>query len=904
MSRRIIEEEFPVQEVSVESAKEKNIRHGHISTLHTWWARRPLSSSRAIAYAAFMPQQSSATIQQEKREFIIQLSKWENTRNSNIIEKAKRDIQEVNGNQIPKVLDPFAGGAAIPLEALRLGCETYSSDYNPVSVLIQKCTLEYPQKYGRDNVHEEQQNLLGYKKNPLLEEVKKRGKWILEETKSEIGKFYPPEADGSVALNYIWARTIPCQNPSCNTEIPLMRHYWLARKNDRIISLCPTVNENTVKFKIVGSGYENLPTGFDPNKGTVSKAICTCLVCGHVIDDKTTRRLFKENKAGHKLICLVSYDSRNSIKMYRIANNNDVQIFEQSAEYLQNKRKSLFDSSGIDPVPDEPLPIHRTKGSSGFRVILYGAINWGDLFSSRQKIALITFIQKVRDVYFKMIAEGYDADFIKAVVSYLALGVSRMTEYSTIYCRWDSGQERSVGIFGRHAIPMVWDYSELNPLSSAVGSWEGMSFRRIWKVIDHLSDWGTPGIITLSSATELPYHNNFFDAIFTDPPYYDNIMYADCSEFFYVWLKRVIGDIYPELFATPLVPRSKEIVADIGRQPNKAIASKFYEDMLRESFKEINRVLKPDGIAVIVYAHKSTAGWESLINSLLDSGLLIVSAWPIHTEMKVRLIAKRSASLGSSIYMVARKMNKESIGFFRDVKERLKKHLDTTLDKLWNESVIGADFFISAIGSSIQIFGKYEKIIDDEGKTIRADRFLEIVRIMVTDFTIRKILRNGFAESISKMTRFYLLYRWAYGEATIPFSDGLKLAQSVGIDLDNESQQKDGFIRKSEELLCILGPDDRKITTDLNQHDDSRDLITVLHIVLLLWKKGKKNEIMKILRETGFGNSDIFYRVAQAISETLPYTSQEKKLIEGFLAGKNRISEEIGKEKEQQKLFE
>ena len=285
--KRFIEESFPVKEVSAESAHEKNIRRGHISTLHIWWARRPLASSRATAYASLTPPPKDTEEWNQKRNFISELSKWDNSLNSHLIDRARKEILEANGDVPPKVLDPFGGGGAIPLEALRLGCETYSNDLNPVAVLIQKCTLEYPQKYGRPRETEAEDMLSGVVlRNPLLEDVKKWGGWVLAEAKEELEKCYPQEEDGSISIGYIWARTIPCQNPSCGAEIPLMRQFWLANKPKKKVALYPYVENGDLIFKIVGDGYEPMPNGFDPSKGTVSRAVAVCPVCGGVVETK------------------------------------------------------------------------------------------------------------------------------------------------------------------------------------------------------------------------------------------------------------------------------------------------------------------------------------------------------------------------------------------------------------------------------------------------------------------------------------------------------------------------------------------------------------------------------------------------------------------------------------------
>lgn len=479
IKRSFIEETFPVKEVSEESAREKNIRHGHISTLHIWWARRPLASSRATAYASLIPAPKDIEEAEKIKQFIAELCKWENSLNPTYIEKAREDIRKALG-YTPRVLDPFAGGGAIPLEALRLGCETYASDYNPVAVLILKAVLEYPQRYGEK----------------LVEDVKKWGEWVLEEAKKEIGRFYPNDVvekkgyfgetgEEYIPVGYIWARTIPCQNPSCGAEIPLMRQFWLAKKSNKKVALYPYVEGKEVKFKVVGDGYEEMPAGFDPSKGTVKGAIATCLVCGSTVDAKTTRRLFQEGKAGERMVAVVLHHPKKKGKFYRVANERDVGVFRQAEEYLAEKVEKLRKKWGIEPVPDEPTPEGKGKGAErAFSVRNYGLDTWGDLFNSRQKLALITFVDKVREAYRKMVEEGYEEEYARGVVTYLGLAIDRLADYNSSLCLWAVAGEFIAHTFGRQALPMVWDYFELNPWSGATGDWNS-AMDWILRVIEH-----------------------------------------------------------------------------------------------------------------------------------------------------------------------------------------------------------------------------------------------------------------------------------------------------------------------------------------------------------------------------------------------------------------------------------
>ena len=596
------------------------------------------------------------------------------------------------------------------------------------------------------------------------------------------------------------------------------------------------------------------------------------------------------------MVAVVTHTPGTTGKHYRIATDADRTAFQEVEDCLAQKRKQLVLEWGIDAVPDEPL--RRVPLKFGvINVWVYGMNTWGDLYNSRQKLALITFAEKVRNAYQEMVSEGVNREYAKAVVSYLALILSRTTDFQTTLCNWHPQWEFIPNTFARPALPMKWDYAELNPFAEILtGTWQSMT-RQIIRPLEHLSQIhghmensnGHAYVnVSQTSAANLSHPDSFFDAVFTDPPYYDNVPYSYLADFFYVWLKRTLGDLYPELFSTPLTPKRNEIVAYTDVPAEFADGSHFFETMLRKSFQEINRVLKPNGIAVIVYAHKSTKGWETLINSLLDSGLIMTGAWPLSTEMTTRLRAQESATLASSIYIVARKMERQPTGFYNEVQQEMQVQLNTKLHRLWEEGLGGADFFIAAIGSAIEVFGKYEKVMDYEGKIVRADRLLDDVREIATDYAVRQILRNGFAGEISDLSRFYVLWRWEFGEARVDFDEARKLAQCCGIDLSREWGGK-GFVVKEKQFIRVVGPQSR----DMNDLQNATELINALHHVLLLWEKNDRDEMMRLLAESGYGESEAFFRVAQAISETLPIESREKKLLDGFLAGKARVREEM-----------
>ncbi|MGC8725936.1 MAG: DUF1156 domain-containing protein [Thermoplasmata archaeon] len=898
--KSFIEITFPIKEVSKESVKEKSVgRHGHISTMHIWWARRPLASSRATIYSALtkMPENEADIL--EKTNFVINLSKWENSLDESILKRARKDILDSNGGVPPKVLDPFGGGGSIPLEAMRLGCETYASDYNPVATLILKCTLEYPQKYTNKKEYVGGNLYTESDPNKLLIDLRKWGEFVLQESKKEIGEFYENIDSDAIPIGYIWARTVHCQNVSCGAEIPLIRQYWLVRKEGKKIALKPYVDNGKVEFTIVGTGYEDFPKNFDPEKGTVSRAIATCPVCGSVVDANIMHDIFQNGKAGERLIVVIEKDKKTNRKKYRLANDDDLKTYQKSHNFMIGKAKKLSDIWGINAVPDELLP---SVGTLGFRIQRYAMNTWGDLFNSRQKLVLITFSEKVRLAYDRMIKEGYEEDYAKVICTYIAFVVSRMSDHEAKICFWHTKWEFIVHAFSRQAIPMSWDYAELNPFSTILtGTYESM-FRQIIRPLEHLTHiQEIPGKAYQYSATSIAYPDQYFDAVFTDPPYYDNVPYSYLSDFFYVWLKRMIGHLYPDLFATPLTPKSQEIVAYSNMEGGFESGKKYFEDMLGKSFKEINRVLKTNGIAIIVYAHKSTSAWETLINSLLSSGLVVTAAWPINTEMRVRLRAQDSAALASSIYIIARKIKKDKTGFYNEIKLQMKEHLHAKLDTLWKEGISGADFLISGIASSIELFGRFEEVISDSGEKITTERLMEDVRRIVIDYAVKQVLHNGFSAEIDPITRFYVLWRWAYGNAKVPFDEARKLSQSVGIDLS--SQWNGSLIKKDKSFVEVLGPEERQNLENTN----IKSVIDLLHKVLMLWKKGQNDKIIeeiKTINKISLISVEAFFRVAQAISESLPNESNEKKLLDGFLINsRERIIEKIS-EKMRRKIDE
>jgi putative DNA methylase len=778
----------------------------------------------------------------------------------------------------PRLLDPFSGGGAISLEALRLGCETYSSDLNPVAVLIERCTLEYPQKYGKRKV--KSTNLVGEEEvNPLLNDVKRWGKWVLEKAREELDRFYPLDNDGSIPVGYLWAWTVKCGNPSCGCEIPLVKQTWLAKKEGKMVAYKLIAKKNQVECEVV----EGNRIDFDPDKGTVSRAKVVCSCCGSALTDDEVRKQFQTEKAGQKMVIVVLHHPKQIGKKYRVANGKDIEVFKRAEKELENKRHELSKKWGMESVPDEPTPEGKGSGAErAFSVRNYGLNKWGDLFNARQKLSLITFVEKVRQALDDMLMEGYEKEYARAVGTYLALGVDRLADYGSVLCLLNVTGGRGVkNTFGRAALPMCWDHIESNPFNPEGAGWS-TACEKNEKWIEHASRVSKyHAKVFQSSATSLSYPDDYFDAIVTDPPYYDNIPYSYLSDFFYVWLKRTVGDQYPDLFATPLTPKSEEIVAysHIAGIEN---GKRLFEERLSEAFREIHRLLRPDGISCIVFAHRSTAAWETILNALLSSGLYLTASWPVHTEMKGRLRGHQSAALASSIYMVCRKRTVKVAAYFNELKPQIEAKIRERLDQFWTEGIIGSDLFISAIGPAMEVFGKYQGVEKLSGERVSTAELLELVRRIVSEYALSRILKSSSVGDIDSEARFYLLWRWTYNSASVHFDDARLLAQAVGMEV-TEHWTND-FIRKEEENISVLHAKDRDRSFLAREKFGS--LLDILHACLLHWESNNRPMIRELLELTGKMNSNTFWQFAQAVSEVLPEGDKEKQMLQGFIYGK------------------
>jgi adenine-specific DNA methylase len=749
--------------------------------------------------------------------------------------------------------------------------------------------------------------------NLLAHLVERWANRILEQAREEIGRFYPmedgsglvgrreiTEAEGWIPVGYLWARTIPCQNPSCGVEIPLIRQFWLARKKNKRIAYRPVVDmrQHTVEFELLaGAELKRAEEeGFDPTNGTTSRAKAECLVCGQVTKAKQVRRLARNGNMGQRLVAVVLHHPNETGKKYRLATEGDQEDFAAAETHL---KKVLSEWGHLESaLPDETIPVM----SGTFNAPLYGLDRWSKLFNPRQQLALVVFLQKVRGSYEEIEAECRELvertegkaaaldpeELAKAVAGYLAIVLNRLADKNATLVVWHNTGEKIEHVFGRQALPMTWDYVELNVFSGVNGDWTS---NRDW-VLRYIENNGwtalAPATIGQASATDLRYPDDYFDAVLTDPPYYNSVPYADLSDFFYVWLKRSVGHHFPELFSTPLSPKSEEAVEMAGWDPDRYGYKdrEFFETHLRDSFREIHRVLKPDGVSVIVYAHKTTEGWEAMLNALVDAGLIVTGSWPVHTEMKTRLRAAQSAALASSIYMVCRKAKREPWGLWDDVRRDVKRRVEEKLAFLWEQDLIrGGDFFIAAIGPGMESFSRYERVETAAGTRCEVLDLLDYIRNVATDFLVRLLLEDAATESVDKPSQFYLTYRWTFGDNRVEFDDARRIATAEGVRLETLAGDG-GFVDQATKYVTVLGPRDKK--RNRLEAEDVDSLVDAVHRACQLWERGDSDKLDHWLKEAGYAGSSAFWQYCQAVAECLTNGNKEKQLLEGLLLRKDR----------------
>lgn len=829
--KKLIEVALPLDDINVASAREKSIRHGHPSTLHLWWARRPLAAARAVLFAQMVNDpggergyyagktKAQADAEREKLFQIIRdLVKWENTNNEEVLERARAEIRKswretcaLNKGQpgfdpekLPAFHDPFAGGGAIPLEAQRLGLESYASDLNPVAVLINKAMIEIPPKFAgrkpvgpipagekQQKMHEDWSGARG-----LAEDVRRYGHWMREEAEKRIGHLYPkvhvtakmakdrPDlkqyiGDDLTVIAWLWARTVKSPNPAySHVDVPLASSFVLSSKVGKESWVEPVIEDDRYRFAVRVSKPPAVAAG-----GTTAgkRAAFKCLMSDVPVDYKHIRAEGKAGRMGVRLMAIVAEGTRGRIYLDPT----------EAAEALAAQARPTWRPETA--LPDNPRD---------FKTPNYGLSTFGDLFTPRQLVALTTFSDLVTEARSRVIADaktaglpddglGLDAGgtgataYGDALATYLAFAVDKCSNLWSTVTSWMSDRGAFRETFARQAIPMVWDYAESNPLSNSGGNIETALDKARMAI-----EWLPAGPAAFARQEDASTNTTSLGKLIsTDPPYYDNIGYADLSDYFYVWLRRSLRPIYPALFSTMAVPKAEELIATPYRHGGKAEAEQFFLKGMTNALHRLSEQAHGGFPVAIYYAFKqsdtqesgtSSTGWETFLEAVFRAGFSISGTWPVRTEGAGRIIATGNNALASSIVLVCRKREAtaETISrrdFQRLLREQMPEALETMIGGTTGQSPIApVDLAQAAIGPGMAIFSNYAAVLNQDGTPMSIHDALILINREITDFL------TPDAGSFDADTLFCNAWFEQYGWSTGPFGEADVLSRGKG----------------------------------------------------------------------------------------------------------------------------
>jgi putative DNA methylase len=1003
--KKLIEVAMPIKEVSAESVRDKSIRHGHISTLHLWWARRPLPVCRAIVFASLIPDPLDANCSPAFKDAIeillgsatkplkeegvptdaykpyddipytaaidrmednyrnrllmfigkfsteycaneklgkstasskqlsdFSLIKWDNKNNDVIINKARKliwvahnsssidskqsakellDSFEVHYNNIkdaerslyelqdrhlmsdevaqlserlqnriesflekmPKVFDPFAGGGAIPLEAARLGCKSYGNDINPVAHIIQRGSLEFPQKYGKPITFSKEEFIKKYgveeftkipndKKiyrggeavaltidNRLSFDVNYYARKVLASAEKEIGYLYPTDK-GIKPVGYYWARVGTCSNPSCKAKIPLLRQMNLVSKAEKKVHLKPIINGNKIDFEIK---YGSLSEESWISRGNL---ICPC--CGNNTENAILKKQFLDKKIDDRLLAVI-YDS-SAGKSYRLPNEADFKPFESLPK--------------VDYRPTEALPITYSKAMA---FCLWNFNTWGDIFTNRELVFLNKFVSAINEL------EAFENnDYRIAIKTYLSILFDRIASRETSFGLWNTKAETIEHPFGKQAIQMVFDYPEANPFSNSGG---GTLSQLDW--ITRYIETEAPlfnftTCVNASSGDKNQFAKKSIDAVITDPPYYDAVAYADLSDFFYVWLKKLLGSDLPLNFATPQTPKSEECTAlkhHRGEDSNKA--KLHFEKKILQIFDAIE--FQTSDLVSIMYAHQSTEAWTTLCNSILGARMNITGSWAIDTERTSGTKVDK-AFLSSSVTVSCRPAQRQGYGDYKVVKRAVENTVSKEVDELYRLGFRGADLLTACFGQAVSEFGKYEKVEKSDGSEVTVAELLKMARESAFNALLKGFEGDDF-------TKFYIGWLQLYGFAESEFDDAAQLVR-VGLSINVTELFTEHILMKHGNKQTLGTAEERfKSNKNLGEKQSSF-LIDQVHKAMILFKGTNRNTLLQYIGKKASSPESSFWRVVTSLCEILPQGSEEHKQAIGLLTNKDSLIRE------------
>ncbi len=879
----LIERHIPVAPIGVECQRERGVSSAlpPLYYLHVWWARRPLTSARTAILASLLPQDTdddwflkmlgiqgdpvrTKTRIQKAKKTGEDLGKdpygynrvFQHTPDDTDLTKLFARISDAWGDGPIRVLDPMSGGGSIPFESARYGFETYANELNPVAYSILKGTIEYPAEFGKE----------------LIPDLEKYGRKVYELAEPKLAQFYPKQ-DGEKVHGYIWARTVKC--PECGLKVPLSPNWWLqkgARSYAVQVSAPDKGHGDICQFKLL---TDDAARASEPSDGSVSRGTGQCPRCLSTVEGDHIKAEAQEGRMGQQLYALAIKTKQG--KTFRLPTDEDLMAIEAAEDKLE-ENISRWSAQGL--VPDEQIP-GGTKQDEAKR---YGAKQWKELFTPRQLLAQLTHLEALQKVKADLF-RAEDEDRARAIATYLGFMFDKCVDYNCILCTWEQSRGIVKHVFQRHDFGMKWSFGEFD---HAVNLWP-WAINQVIDAYEGLADLAHPEADLFTEERSNVVHTMQGDAtelrdikdeslhlICVDPPYYDNVMYAELSDFFYVWQKRTLGDVYPEAFDRELTDKAAEAVANPARfermEKKGKMAEQDYETKMRGCFERMHELLRPDGAMTVMFTHKRVEAWDTLAAALIAAGFEITASWPIHTESEHSLHQARKNSAASTILLVCRKRSDDGDGaWWEDIEPELREVVKERTKQYEEQGIDGVDLYVSTFGPALDVISQHWPVRDRSGEEIRPDVALDAARNVVTNYRYQNLLHTYSTDlSVDDITRWAILGWDIYGAEKFPFDEARKLAIATGASMD-AIQKKERMFYKRGRFVQLAEPSTRIDKGYVDpEAEDFPVMINAMHVAAVIMKEDGGKGARRFLRRTGLHEDETFAAALEAYLSALP----------------------------------
>lgn len=898
-----IQDDLPIRAVGIETQRERN-HYTYLppqNYIHVWWARRPTPASRLGILSSVLPSsvdddtllrwmqmdpdnlatEDSIAEHVRKKHATVDgrdgavyehygyRKIWTNTPEETTLNEIQETVKDQWNGELPTILDATAGGGSIPFESVRYGFPTVANEFNPVASIILKAVLEHPRVDG-----------------DLSGDIRKWGKEIHKRAAEDLSTYFPASKKGREPVNYLWANTITC--PDCGIELPLSPNWWVDREGD--LAVKPVSNESRVDFELVDTS--DIPKSeFNPTNGTVSRGKGECINCHVTIDGEEIKEQFNTGNSGEQLYCIEYRDLRSDNRgNFRLPNQSDLEAFQKAEAKVENDIEiSTF------------LGIEIPEGQKTNELRRYGMEEWREVYSTRQLLVHYTFWKKFEEVKSE-IRNEYENGIADAIITFLAITADKTVDYNSRLSLWDSSVPKIAHVFSRHDFAFAWSFAEVNLTADEIGyEWFHENVITAYEDLNDLSGSSNSTTdVSQEDAADLPLDEGTVQAIVLDPPYYDNVMYSELSDYFYVWLRNYLDDVHPDFFGTELTPKGDEAVANPSKfnniagdgQSKNELAKDDYEGKMTEIFDEMFRVLDDDGVFTLMFTHKKTEAWDTLTTALIESGFVVTSTHPISTESKLSLHQAGKNSAESTILLASEKRLEEEQEptLWSEIQPQTKQVARDKARTLDEKEVNFAkvDIILASFGPTLEVFTRNYPVIDDEGNNVRPQVALDEARNAVRDYLIERYLNEGVQE-VDPITEWYVLAWLVFEAQRFPYDEANRLGKGLGVEVDDIKRAQRLWRKKSNDIVLrsheerVQTPADKEksrttkpIDPDAITFDTSLDKV---HAVMYVYDNLGVIETQSYIKDRGLDSDPGFRATYEALMRVLPPTHDDWEIL-------------------------